>query len=467
MQEKVRHYIEENHMIDPKDIVLAAVSGGADSMCLLLMLRELCGELGFTLCVVHVEHGIRGEESLADARFVEDVCKGLKIPCKVRHCLALQYARQEKLSVEEAARKLRYQIFWETAGEFGANKVAVAHNQNDRAETMLFHLARGSGLSGLCGIRPVRGQVIRPLLCVTRGEIEQYLAKKGQGFCIDSTNEELLYTRNKIRRQIIPLLTQINANAVSHMNQAAGLAEEAAELIEELSQQAAERHIWSKGEAIFISCGLLKEPSIVIKAALHRALAKKAGSSKDLASIHVQQLWQLFARQNGKQVKLPYGLLARRDYEGILLENSSSKEDKAGERQTGQWELLPGGSLHISSYACNIHTRILEKTPHFEEIPKKMYTKWFDYDKIKGTTRLRTRREHDYLTINKEGKRKTLKKYFIDEKIAAGRRDHILLLADDTHILWVVGYRISEDVKVTEHTKRILEVRVDGGEEIE
>jgi len=162
MQEKIRKFIEEFHMIEEGDTVLAAVSGGADSLCLLLLLHDLCAEMKFGLCVVHVEHGIRGEESLKDAVFVEKICGEMHIPCKVCRCRALEYAGQHKLTVEEAARKLRYQLFDETATEFGANKIAVAHNQNDCAETMLFHLARGSGLLGLCGIRPVRGQIIRP-----------------------------------------------------------------------------------------------------------------------------------------------------------------------------------------------------------------------------------------------------------------------------------------------------------------
>ncbi|MCI9525893.1 MAG: tRNA lysidine(34) synthetase TilS [Lachnospiraceae bacterium] len=466
MQEKIRKFIEEFHMIEEGDTVLAAVSGGADSLCLLLLLHDLCAEMKFGLCVVHVEHGIRGEESLKDAVFVEKICGEMHIPCKVCRCRALEYAGQHKLTVEEAARKLRYQLFDETAKEFGANKIAVAHNQNDCAETMLFHLARGSGLLGLCGIRPVRGQIIRPLLCVARGEIEEYLAGKGRDFCIDRTNEELQYTRNKIRRQVLPLLVQINTNAVTHMNQAAAFVAEAAELMEVLSRRAAEKYICRYDNKISISRELLTEPPAVVRTVLYSVLTEAAQSSKDISGIHVRQLWDLFARQNGKEADLPYGLRARRTYEGILLQMGEEAQRQRGTMPVS-WELPPDGSLSISSYGYTIHTRIIEKMPQNEEIPKKMYTKWLDYDKIKNTTRLRTRQEGDYLVINREGKRKKLKKYFIDEKIPADQREQILLLADGAHILWVIGYRISEDVKVTEHTKRILEIRVDGGEKSE
>ena len=466
MREKVRKFIEECHMIERGDTVLAAVSGGADSLCLLLLLNALSVEKEFALRVIHVEHGIRGAESLDDAKFVEELCAQMHISCKICHCQVLEYARQEKLRVEEASRNLRYQLFEEEAKEVGANKIAVAHNQNDCAETMLFHLARGSGLSGLCGIRPVRGQIIRPLLCVNRGEIEEYLAGEGQRFCVDRTNGELQYTRNKIRHQILPLLTQINTNAVSHMNYTATFVAEAVELVEALSRQAAGKHICRSGEDICIARTLLEEPPAVARAVLHDVLAKAAKSSKDIARVHVQQLWDLFARQSGKEIELPYGLRARRTYEGVLLELDKAPK---GERSLQQvsWDLPINGSLRISSYRYTICTRILEKMPQNEEIPKKMYTKWLDYDKIKNTTRLRTRQEEDYLVINREGKRKKLKKYFIDEKIPAKRREQILLVADGARILWVIGYRISEDIKVTEHTKRILEIRVDGGEESE
>ncbi len=483
MQKKVRNFMEEYHMVDREDTILAAVSGGADSLCLLMLLHELCEEMGFTLCVVHVEHGIRGEASLSDARFVEEICKNYQIPCQIYHCRALEYAREKKLTVEEAARKLRYQLFQKAAEEFGADKIAVAHSQNDCAETMLFHLARGSGLKGLCGILPVRGLIIRPLLCLEREEIEEYLQQTGQQFCTDETNGQLMYTRNKIRHQVLPLLAQVNTNAVSHINQAANVVAEAVELIEGLRQQAAGKYVRLSAEGVFILQKLLEEPPLIVREVLRYVLAETAGCSKDITRVHVRQLEELFARQSGKAAELPYGMRAQRIYEGILLKKAGTRKpgtaagteakniaaagDMEDSAQPVCLELPIGKSMAVSPYGYEICTRLLEKVPQNEEIPKKIYTKWFDYDKIKGTTRLRTRQEQDYLVIDARGSRKTLKKYFVDEKIPARWRDHVLLLADDTHILWVIGHRISEDVKVTEHTKRILEIRVNGGRECE
>lgn len=474
MHNKVRAFMEEYHMVEEGECVLAAVSGGADSVCLILVLSAMCKELGIRLCAVHVEHGIRGEESIRDAQFVKQFCSQRQIPCKVFCCEALKYAKEHKLTVEEGARELRYQFFRQAAEEFGADKIAVAHNKNDCAETMLFHLVRGSGLRGLSGIPPIRGQIIRPLLCVSRQEIEAYLAQRNQAFCVDRTNEELLYTRNKIRSQVLPVLSEINSHAVSHINQTAGLAAEVMELIEELTEQAWKKYVVVRPQGNCILQDLLQERPLIQRSVLHKALTDTAGSSRDILKLHVQQLRELFDRQSGKVLNFPYEMEAQRIYEGILLSKGKGwKGEESSQRcfkfreQRGGWEVPQTGKLILFSKGYEINTKLLHKIPQNEEIPKKLYTKWFDCDKIKGTMRLRTRQEQDFLVIDAQGRRKKLKKYFIDEKIPQEERDQILLLADDNHVLWVIGYRISEDVKVTEHTERILEIRVNGGSDHE
>lgn len=253
MQKKVQEFMEQHHMAAEGERILAAVSGGADSICLLMILSELQKERKYQLFVVHVEHGIRGEDSQKDAEFVENFCKRHKIPCKVYHCKAELYAREHKMTVEEGARELRYGYFREAAAEFGADKIAVAHNQNDCAETVLFHLARGTGLRGLCGIQPVRENIIRPLLCLERWEIEAYLEAHGQEYCIDRTNEELDYTRNRIRLQVIPALREVNSQAVVHMNQTAGMAAELEDLVQQLTEEAgSDAYVRATPEFLFV-----------------------------------------------------------------------------------------------------------------------------------------------------------------------------------------------------------------------
>ncbi|MCI9082519.1 MAG: tRNA lysidine(34) synthetase TilS [Lachnospiraceae bacterium] len=459
MRKKVRNFMEQYHMVEKGDCVLAAVSGGADSLCLLMLLLELHRELGIRLCAVHVEHGIRGEESLKDAEFVEKFCLHNQIPCKICRCDAVRYAKEQKISLEEGARELRYQYFRQTAEAFKADKIAVAHNQNDCAETMLFHLARGTELRGLCGIWPVRDQIIRPLLCVERREIESYLAEHDQLYCKDQTNEELLYTRNKIRHQILPVLSEINDQAVAHMNQTAVSAYEAWELIENLTDHAVKEYMFQKDGGYFLSDKLLNEKPVILRAVLHRILTQAAGKSRDISRIHVRQIQDLFHLQTGRVITLPEGVQARRTYQGILL----IRKENQGLDIEQEWLLPEKGSVFISSYEYEVQTRVFDKISQNEEIPKNRYTKWMDYDKIKGTMRMRTPQEQDFLVIDAQGNRKKLNRYFADEKVPGYRRGQMLLLADDTHILWVIGYRISEDVKVTEHTRRILEIRVNGG----
>lgn len=463
MQKKVLEFMEQYHMAEEGERILAAVSGGADSICLLLVLLALQKERKYELCVVHVEHGIRGEDSLKDAAFVEKFCRMHKIPCKVYHCKAKNYAREHKMTVEEGARTLRYEYFEEGAREFGADKIAVAHNQNDCAETMLFHLVRGTGLKGLCGILPVRGNIIRPLLCVERREIEAYLETQGQEYCTDKTNEETEYTRNRIRHQVLPVLNEINSQTVVHMNQMASAALELQELLEQLTEEAREGYIRKEESHTLILHSIQKEKRMIQKSLVHQVLTEAAGSSRDISSVHVQEVLDLVEKQVGKKVNLPYGLEAERTYEGVRIGKKGIEEKN--NRQIGQtmWEIIPEQTIYISEYDYTIRTRVLKRTPENEEIPQKIYTKWFDYDKIKGSMLLRTRQEKDYFIINAQGGRKKLKNYLIEEKIPREQRDKLLLLADGIHLIWAIGYRISEDIKVTEHTKRILEIQVDGG----
>lgn len=494
MRKKILKFMQEYHMAGKGECILAAVSGGADSLCLLMILLELRQMMQFRLCAVHVEHGIRGADSRKDALFVENFCREHQVPCRIFHCNALEYSREHKMTVEEGARKLRYEFFDQAAGEFGADKIAVAHNRNDCAETMLFHLIRGTGLKGLRGIRPVRGKIIRPLLCAERKEIEAYLAAAGQAFCQDKTNEELDYARNKLRRQVFPILEEVNSQAAAHMNQAAAMTAEVLELLEDLTQEAMEKYAVRGEDGLRISAELRNERPILQKSALHRILIETAENERDITAVHVQKLQELFGLQAGRRLDFPYGVTAERVYEGIFLKKNAA-EKRIQQQPANHWEaddqkknagnhprqevfieraggagqeedfpeLTAEGFWKIPGYGYEIRTRLLENNFQNEEIPKKMYTKWMDYDKIKGTMQLRTRQEKDFLVLSADGRRKKLKKYFVDEKIPRQKRDRILLLADGSHILWVIGYRISEGIKVTERTRRILEIQVDGG----
>ena len=254
MLNRIKKFMEKWHMLTAGDTVIAGVSGGADSMCLLFVLEELRKSMEFDLVIVHVNHGIRGEAADADEEYVRDICRKLGLTCEVFHVNVPEYARKEKLSEEEAGRELRRKAFRETAIKYGGTRIALAHHQDDNAETFFLHLARGSKMKGLGGICPVKGDYIRPLLCVNRMEIEEFLEKKGILYCMDATNLEDTYTRNKIRNHVIPYFTEnINSKTVEHINGAMEQLREVQEYLERRMREAYRKCVKEERGKIHIS----------------------------------------------------------------------------------------------------------------------------------------------------------------------------------------------------------------------
>ncbi len=464
-------------MIETGELVVAGVSGGADSVCLLLLLCELAEEMDVSVKAVHVEHGIRGEESLADAAFVEALCKERGVDLLTYHVEVPRSRVESGHSPEEAARDLRYDCFWQACKEYGAEKIVLAHHADDAAETMLFHLARGTGIRGMCGIRPVsehafsgeeRGAdarllVVRPLLCVTREEILAWLSERGQAYRTDSTNADPSYARNRIRTRVLPELTGINAQAVPHMRQFADQMEEVCDYLDETAWEAA-RDVCSIGEdAIRIACApFLSLQEVPGRHLLLLLLGTAAGSRRDVTSGHVEQVRRLMMAEVGAKVSLPGGITAEKTYDAVLLRSSEPDADLILPQPFAERTLRIPGETVVENGLC-FTAELLDaqdagQADFLEKIPRKKYTKWFDYDKIKRTVLLRSRKPGDYLITDADGGHKSLKKYFIDEKVPLSERDGICLLADGDHILWIVGGRISEAYKVTETTKRILQV---------
>lgn len=466
MLEEAKKFTKEHHMIEEGSRVIAGVSGGADSVCLLLLLSELQKEMTFELRVVHVEHGIRGQESLADCEFVEKMCGRLGVECKSHHIDVPKEAEQCGCTLEETARILRYDIFEKEAQAWGGAKIAVAHNRGDDAETVLFHLIRGSGLTGMRGILPVRGNIIRPLLHTGREEILSYLEEKKQPYRVDATNSDEYYTRNGIRAQIMPRLIAMNPQAEAHIQKTADIMKEAESYIGRQTKKAAESCMSIREDGIIIEKTPFEAEDVLIKKeVLKQALEQAAGARQDIGTIHLELLEDLFSCQCGRRISLPYGVQAYRTYEGIRLckETGAAEQNSMKEVRYLQSDIEQAGKEGISYGPFTM--RLLENTAFSQEIPQKTYTKWFDYDKIKSDLSARTRREGDYICCNGQGKTQKLKKYFVNEKVEAKERSRIPLLAEESHILWIVGYRISTYYKISQETKRILEVRFNGGKE--
>lgn len=463
---KVKKYIEDKKMISEGDTVVAGVSGGADSVCLLVVLWELKKEIDFKLLAVHVHHGVR-EEADMDADYTQQFCGKLEIPFFLKKVDMEGYAKENGLSPEEAGRRLRYQAFEEIAVQSAAGdsyKIAVAHNNNDRAETLLFNLFRGSGLKGLGSIRPVRDQIIRPLLCLDRAEIEEYLAKRKIRFCIDSTNNEDAYARNRIRHHIIPLAEeQICRNVTSHLGDAADILAETEAFVQKQTESAYKRCIIGNIEKeLALDLNIFRaEDSYLQKTLMLKCMEQLTPHRKDITKEHIESLIKLTGKDGCKELYLPYGLKAYKEYDKLVIrgELEMSEYPPISIRIPGE---VTVPELGVMTFKYLSREEFFYKKGQI--IPEKTYTKWFDCDKITRVLLLRTRQTGDFLTINNAMQRKSVKEYMVNEKIPKIQRERIYLLADGAHIMWIPGYRISQYYKVDESTKCILQVQLRGGE---
>jgi len=468
-------------MLTCGDRVIAGVSGGADSVCLFLMLLELRKKIGFDLIAVHVHHGLRGEAADQDQQFVETLCEQHRIPLEIFRVNLESIAKKRKQSLEEAGRMVRREAFDSVCKKYGGNKIALAHHQNDNAETLLWNLSRGTGLDGLGGIRPVNGKFIRPLLCMNRKEIEEYLAKRKQSYCIDETNAGTDYTRNKLRHLVLPILEeQVNSAAVRHMNETMEqiweLQEYMQEQVEAAYQECVQEHfekacwiqIQQKSFEIF--------PELIKKMVIRKGMEQVGGKKRNLSHKHVDVMMELMNKQVGRTLNLPYEMHAKRNYEGIRLEKRrtylSGEEKKARIIQECMAELNIPGETILADRNLKLRCKILEKPKNLsiKDIPQKIYTKWFDYGIIKSSLYIRTRQAGDTIVIDEKGHQKKLKNWFVDEKISKEVRDSQLLLAENNEILWVLGHRMSQAYQVKQSTKWILQIEVetyksDGGKE--
>ena len=478
---RIEKFIQKYHMLTCGDRVIAGVSGGADSVCLFLMLLELREKIGFDLIVVHVHHGLRGEAADQDQQFVEALCEQHRIPLEIFRVNLESIAKKRKQSLEEAGRMVRREAFDSVCKKYGGNKIALAHHQNDNAETLLWNLSRGTGLDGLGGIRPVNGKFIRPLLCMNRKEIEEYLAKRKQSYCIDETNAGTDYTRNKLRHLVLPILEeQVNSAAVRHMNETMEqiweLQEYMQEQVEAAYQECVQEH-FEKACWIQIQQKSFETFSELIKKmVIRKGMEQVGGKKRDLSHKHVDVMMELMNKQVGRTLDLPYEMHAKRNYEGIRLEKQrtylSGEEKKAEIMQECMSELNIPGETILADRNLKLRCKILEKPKNLsiKDIPQKIYTKWFDYGIIKSSLYIRTRQAGDTIVIDEKGHQKKLKNWFVDEKIPKEVRDSQLLLAENNEILWVLGHRMSQAYQVKQSTKWILQIEVetyksDGGKE--
>lgn len=453
MKSKILQTIEAHRLIESGDTVVIGLSGGADSIYLLHCLQELKEELNINLVTAHVNHGVRGEEALRDEEFSKMVSESLGIPHYSKVVDMNGYAAENKISAEEAGRILRYDFFREVASNYKSVKIAVAHNRDDQAETVLMRILRGTGIDGLAGIPYVNGNVIRPILDISRQEIEEHLHGNNIEYVNDHTNFEMDYMRNVIRLELIPKLEEVyNPNIISSLVNLSQFAREDIDYIN-FEVESIYRDLVTSGKGhLKISIGELNVLHLTIqKRLIRKVLSLQLGTLEGIYSVHIDEILELAKNHTGKVIDNIKGLKIKNSYGELIFEENLDSEPK-------DYEFTLEMGMNTLEYGLCI------EVSHVESLGRSSKAiGYFDGDKFKGPIIVRNRRNGDRIVpIGMNGSKK-LKDVFIDEKIPRDLRDELPIFLDDEKIIWIGGVRQSELTKVDENTVNIIKIEIKGG----
>lgn len=452
MYNKVIETIKKFNMLNNGENVVVGLSGGADSCALTHILARLSEKMDLHITAVHINHGIRGEEAERDERSAEEFCRRLNIEFIAYHCDIPSEAVKRGIGEEEAGRLVRYEKFYETAGKKNGAKTAVAHNMNDKAETLIMNLCRGAGMKGLAGIKPVGGSIIRPLIFCTRDEIEKYCDDNNIEYCTDSTNLQNEYTRNKIRNILLPWLSEnINPAAGMNMANASELLREEEEYLESKAQEQYKKLLKDSGDG-FVSLnadGLASEHGVIRRRVLRIALRSLRPDMRDFGRKHTESAEDILMGDTGRRISLPGGITVSKGY-GLI--NILYDREKQG---AFCYDIEPGKKYFIKETESYVLLSLNEEKNIKNAV--NICTKKIDYDKIKDNIQLRTRQTGDFISI-KNG-RKKIKDIFIDDKIPSDKRDSYPLLVCGKSVI-IVGDRLGTDYYVGQDTKNILYIYI-------
>ena len=439
MEKKVKEYIEKNNLLQKKDLILVGISGGADSVALLRILLSA----GYNCVAVHCNFHLRGEESNRDQMFVEQLCAKLGVKLEICHYDTNKYASDNKISIEMAARELRYADFERLRKEYGAACIAVAHHRDDSVETLLMNLMRGTGIRGLTGIKPKNGNIIRPLLPLQRLEIEDYLKSIGQDYVTDSTNLEADYTRNKIRLHLLPLMRAINPNSDKSIESTALHLQQAYLIYNDAVQKAIENVVKQEDGNLYINIdALLSTPSP--STILFEILSVYGYNEQQVNSI-----MESLNSESGKRFASTNYLLYKDRNRLVLMQNNEIDFCVDIDLKKIDNVILPDG-----------RTLRFEFREGGAEINKSKSIATLDADKVGESLKVRLWRQGDnFVPFGMKGK-KLLSDYMTDRKFDITKKRNQCVVCNDCALIWVVGERSDDRYRVSNETIRQLVISV-------
>lgn len=459
MYKKVMSYIKDNNLIKSGDKILVALSGGPDSVCLLNILYNLKDKLNIEIGAAHLNHLLRDKDAFEDEEYVKKICGDLNIPCFVKRVDINKYSKEKKMSSETAGRDARYSFFDEVIKEHGYNKIATAHNANDQAETILFRLMRGTGIEGLCGIKVSRDKIIRPILCLSRKEVEEYIDINNLNPRIDKSNFEKIYNRNKIRLDIIPYIKEnFNEDIIQTLNRMSVLLQKDNEFIEKSARSFYEKYCIQQSDYFIIKKEMFDNHESIATRVIRYALTNFSKTHYDFEMKHIYEICNLAQNSSGKIIDLPNKIYAENIYGDIYI------KERININNTDIKQEILIDKNEINGKKIDFQNEVIEFSVINNDLSLNLKAnksiKYFDFDKINNVISLRNRRNGDkIIPLGMTGSKK-LKDIFIDMKIPKEERECIALLCFDSKVSWVVGVRVSEEYKITNKTKRILKVIV-------
>lgn len=456
MRDKVRDFIIENELIEKGDKILVALSGGPDSVCLLNVLYSLKEDFHITIGAAHVNHMLRGDEALADEEYSKSLCKNLDIEFYVKKIDIDKISKEKNISHEMAGREERYKFFEAIKKHDGYNKIAVAHNANDQAETIIMNMMRGTGIEGLCGIRSKReGGIIRPILCLSREEVELYCSSNNLEPRIDKSNLENIYSRNKVRLDIIPYMKgNFNKDIINTLNRMANLIQVDNDFLEKETLNNFKVYCSNTSDALIISKEAFNLDKAIISRVIRKAFFEFTGKYSNFEMKHIYDVIELSKKTTNKRIDLTNNVLAENIYGDIYLKLKDNIIRDYKEVVINKGEL---DNTDICYENYNVRFNIIRNKNNID-FSKNVLIKYFDYDKIEERLVIRKRRNGDkMLPLGMKGNKK-VKDIFMDLKIPVDERDKIPVLCFDNEIAWLVAHKVSEKFKITKETKNIIKI---------